>query len=83
MIRGGTEFSLKRAELEKVLTPGEWNHLALVIDQAGYSARLNGKIVAQMESGELANWGRKGQALLEIGNFDGYIDEVRITGSGE
>jgi len=33
--------------------------------------------VKALRSGELANWGRK-PAILEIGNFDGYIDEVVV-----
>jgi len=39
--------------------------------------RIDGQEFGKLASRELANWGRK-PATLEIGNFDGYIDEVAV-----
>nr|AIA18971.1 Concanavalin A-like lectin/glucanases superfamily [uncultured bacterium] len=77
MVRGGTEFSLKKDELAQAITPSEWHHINLSINSDGYSFRVDGKVIKSLRSAELANWCRK-PATLEIGNFDGYIDEVVI-----
>lgn len=70
-------FSIKKNRLTSVLTRGEWHHLAISLTHDGYSARLDGKEIGSIKSGELANWGRK-PVKIEIGNFDGYIDEVAV-----
>jgi hypothetical protein len=54
-----------------------WNHLSITVNKEGYIARVNGKTIGEKKSGELGNWGKQG-ATLEIGNFDGYIDEVAV-----
>jgi hypothetical protein len=81
MVRGGTEFSLKKNELTEVITPSQWHHLSLSIKPDGYSFRVDGKAIKSLRSGELANWCRK-PATIEIGNFDGYIDEVVVRCTG-
>jgi hypothetical protein len=77
MIKGGSEFSLNQAATTNALKPGIWNHLSLTINEDSYTVRVNGKMIAEKKSGELANWGKQ-DATLEFGNFDGYIDEVAV-----
>lgn len=77
MIKGGSEFSMTQTSLTNVLKPGVWHHLAITLNKDSYSARINGKVVVEKKSAELANWGKQ-PATLEIGNFDGYIDEVAV-----
>ena len=81
MVRGGTEFSLKKDELTEVITPSQWHHISLSIKPDGYSFGVDGKVIKSLRSSELANWCRK-PATLEIGNFDGYIDEVVVRCPG-
>jgi hypothetical protein len=78
MIKGGTEFSISKDPIIAAITPGTWHLLELTVSNDGYEARVDGKILSAIKKPELANWGRK-PAVLEIGNFDGYIDEVLIN----
>lgn len=77
MVRGGTKLSLKKERIASSLTLTNWHHLALTISPVGYRVRVDGKEIASVKADELENWGRK-PALLEFGNFDGYIDEVAL-----
>ena len=77
MIKGGSEFSLTQTTVTNALKPANWNHISITIDKEGYTAKVNGKTIGTKKSGELANWGKQ-PATLEIGNFDGYIDEVAV-----
>ena len=78
MIKGGTAFSVGAKGVTNAITPGAWHLLEMKVTAGGYEARVNGKVIGSVNRPELANWGRK-KAVLEIGNFDGYIDEVAIT----
>jgi hypothetical protein len=77
MIKGGTQFSIDKKSLTNALSLTNWHHLALSVSTNGYSFRVDGKVIATQESNEIQNWGRK-PATLEIGNVDGYIDEVAV-----
>ncbi|MDX1953042.1 MAG: glycoside hydrolase family 9 protein [Verrucomicrobiota bacterium] len=74
-VRGGSEFALKGSALTDSLPPKKWHHLKISLDSQGYKLFINGKLLHQQPSGELRHW--KAQPLtLELGNFDGWIDEV-------
>jgi fibronectin type 3 domain-containing protein len=75
--RGGTQFDFFGAALQAAMPIETWHHLSISISNSGYALRVNGTLVASVPSGELANW-NGGSALLEIGNFDGWIDELVI-----
>lgn len=81
MLRGGTKFSVPASQLTNHLTPRRWHHLVLTVDQGGYRAAVDGQEIARVPIPELANWGRH-PATLEIGHFDGLIDEIAIKISG-
>lgn len=82
-IRGGTQLELIGAPLTQVLTPKQWHHLSLEINRTGYSIRIDGATVKSAPSSELLNWGPGSSAKVEIGNFNGWVDElvVRTTQS--
>lgn len=42
----------------------------------GYTFAVDGKLLATGGTSDLSNWGRAQFAKLEIGKFDGWIDEV-------
>lgn len=77
MIKGGTKFSVGKQEVSAALIPGAWHLVQLSVSPGGYEARIDGKTIGQSAEGELSNWGRK-PARLEVGDFDGYIDEISI-----
>ena len=77
MIKGGTQFSIGKGPVTTALAPGTWHLLELRVTRSGYEARVDGKVIGAIDKPELGNWGRK-PASLEIGNFDGYIDEVAV-----
>ena len=81
MIRGGTLFSLNRSQITNALTPRTWHHLLLRVDKNGYSAAVDGKVIARTNRSEISNWGRQA-ATLNLGNFDGYLDEIAIIATG-
>lgn len=76
--KGGTSFSLGGSSLKQKLTVNEWHHIRISITRAGYAFAVDGVLLASGVSGELSNWGRAQFANLEIGNFDGWIDEVVV-----
>jgi hypothetical protein len=78
LFRGGSQWNVGAATVKQAITANKWHHLKLTIDQAGYSARVDGQLVASMASAELINWAGGGTTLLEFGNFDGWIDEVVV-----
>jgi hypothetical protein len=77
MIRGGSQFGVSSALLSAEMPVQAWHHLSISIGKSGYSARVNGKVIASVQSAELAGWGN-GTAVLELGNFEGWLDEVTI-----
>ncbi|MGN6386770.1 MAG: glycoside hydrolase family 9 protein [Verrucomicrobiota bacterium] len=76
-LRGGTEFDLTGSALGTALAPAQWHHLSITISRSGYSTRVDGIELSAASSSEFANWST-GSSTLEIGNFDGWIDEVVI-----
>lgn len=75
---GGTSFSFGGASLQEALTLKEWHHIRLNLTPTGYTFALNGNVLASGNSSEFGNWGRGQFSKLEMGNFDGWIDEVVI-----
>jgi hypothetical protein len=84
MVKGGTQFSVDKKALTNALSLTNWHHLAISLNKESYTLRVNGKVIIATKSAELGNWGHK-PAVLELGNFDGYLDEVAVLvkSSGE
>jgi hypothetical protein len=76
-IRGGTQFDLFGSTLNAAMPQRQWHHLSITIGRTNYSARVNGNELANVSASEFGNW-NGGTASLELGNFDGWIDEVVI-----
>jgi hypothetical protein len=81
MIRGGTVLSLKKEIVNKSLTPRTWHHLEMSLGAEGYEVKVDGKLIGSAKKTEIGNWGHR-PAVLELGDFDGYIDEVAVRWSG-
>lgn len=77
ILRGGAQFAVSSAMLGSELPVQKWHHLAISLSSTGYTARVNGKSIASVASTELKEWAN-GSATLEIGNFEGWIDEVIV-----
>ncbi len=75
-IRGGVNLRVSADALANLLTLKQWHHLGITITRAGYIVELDGRVFVTQASTELTNWGRRDAATLELGNFDGWIDEV-------
>lgn len=78
LVRGGSQWNVGATTLNASLTRNQWHHLRIAIDATGYSLRIDGNVVASMASAEFANWAGGGNTLLELGNFDGWVDEIVI-----
>jgi hypothetical protein len=81
MVKGGTQFSIDKNALTNALSLTNWHHISISLDREGYTCRVNGKVVKTVPAREIDNWGRK-PAALEVGNFDGYIDEIAVLVKG-
>lgn len=79
--KGGTSFSFGGAPLQQALTLKEWHHICLSLTRFGYTFAVDGKVVATAGASDISNWGRAQFAKLEIGNFDGWLDEVVVRAS--
>ncbi len=82
VFRGGNSWDVRGTTVANALTKNVWHHLIMTIDKTGYSVKVDGKVVASMASGDLANWMNTGTATLTLGNFDGWIDEVTVKHIG-
>ncbi|HEV8543207.1 MAG TPA: TIGR02597 family protein, partial [Verrucomicrobiae bacterium] len=74
---GGSQFDFSGAALAAAMPIQQWHHLAVSINATGYSARVDGNLIASAPSSEFSAWSA-GTAVLEIGNFDGWIDEIAV-----
>ncbi|MDB6125380.1 MAG: hypothetical protein JWQ71_4373 [Pedosphaera sp.] len=70
---------LTPTQFQAVAPTGKWLHMALVFDGTNKNySYIDGRLVA----GPLVsapNFGRTGAWAITMGNFDGYIDEVRLS----
>jgi hypothetical protein len=80
-ILGGQEVLLNEAALRPLFTLKEWHRLALTLGRSGYVISLDDKVVARRRSRDLSNWTAEPSLMLEIGNFDGWIDEIMLKGT--
>jgi hypothetical protein len=78
VVRGGGQWSVAASTLASTLTTKQWHHLRIAVDATGYTLKIDGNVVASLASAEFANWAGSGTATVELGNFDGWIDEVVI-----
>jgi hypothetical protein len=81
MISGGTHLGLLGPAITSAMPSQQWHHLSISINRDGYFVQVNGQAIASVQSNELNNWGN-GTASLELGNFDGWIDEIAIRTRG-
>ena len=82
IIKGGTTWAFGGETLKNALTPQTWYHLSLRVDKTGgYIAKLNGNVIAAQASSEFANWNATTPITLQLGDFDGWIDEVVVRSS--
>jgi hypothetical protein len=79
-VSGGTSFDCTGATLAGALPKGEWHHLSIALSSSGYTLRVNGVVIATVAASDLSGWSG-GAAVLEFGNFSGWIDEVVIRSS--
>lgn len=77
-VKGGAQLGLSGSVLTSVLRLKEWHHVSLSLDRTGYTVRINGQVVSQVPSSELSNWGKSTVAVVEVGNFDGWVDEIVV-----
>jgi hypothetical protein len=79
-IIGGTQFDVFDAPLAEKMPLETWQHLSITLSRTNYSARIDGQTIATVNSTELKNWIGL-PAVLDFGNFDGWIDEVVVRKS--
>jgi Bacterial Ig domain len=78
---GGSQTIISAASLSSVLTTGRWHQVSITLNTNGYTVKVDGNQVAQLASGDLANWSGTGTATLQFGDFDGWVDEVVVRSS--
>lgn len=77
VVFGGTKFTWNGAPLQAALSPGQWHHVRVTLDGAGYTVEIDGTVTASAASADLALWPAS-SVTLTIGDFDGWIDEVVV-----
>ena len=61
------------------LTTGVWHHLMMTFNGTNqYQAFLDGVLLGTYAT-NAPNWGRSAYFTNQFGNFDGYLDEIRIS----
>jgi len=79
---GGANIIAGASAITNNLQYGQWQHLRLTLTSTNYSVTVNGVVTTNIPSSDLANWAGTGTVALEIGNFDGWIDDVVIKSYG-
>lgn len=70
---------LTPTDWQKLVPLGAWNKVHLMRDATGkYELTINGTLVST--GTKTADFGGVGEWQLIIGHFDGYIDDIRISG---
>ena len=80
---GGVPALVDAATLANYLQTNCWQKIGLWLDATGYSVRVNDVVIASVSSGDITNWVGSGNVSLQIGNFDGWIDEVVVRSNGK
>ncbi len=75
---GYKQFKFSGPELTAVMPAKQWHHLSFVLDKSGYTLRINGQAVASFVSNDITKWGQAGSVALQLGDFDGWIDEIVV-----
>ncbi len=71
-----------RNQWNDLIQLGTWQLLSISRDATGqYTVKLNGQTVGTGTAGITTRYDNTSDWTLTLGNFDGYIDELRITGS--
>jgi hypothetical protein len=80
---GGNQTMISAPNLSGLLTTGRWHQVNIALNTNGYTVKVDGNQVAQLASGDFANWFGTGTATLQFGDFDGWIDEVVVRSSAQ
>jgi hypothetical protein len=80
-IIGGNQTLVTYSTLASSLSTGRWNQVSITLSTNGYQVKVNGSQIAQVASGDLGNWSGTGNATLQFGDFDGWVDEVVVRSS--
>lgn len=76
-VRGGNATIVSDDDWQRNVTYNQWHWLKMIHSQNTVSVYIDGQLIG---SGATAfNFGRTNDWLLTLGNFQGYIDEVRIS----
>ncbi|MDB6124432.1 MAG: hypothetical protein JWQ71_3425, partial [Pedosphaera sp.] len=78
---GGNQTIVPAATLSSSLSTGRWHQVSITLNTSSYIVKVDGNQVAQVASSDLANWSGTGNATLQFGDFDGWIDEVVVRSS--
>jgi len=81
-IMGGANIIADASAITNNFKFGQWQHLRLTLTTTNYSVSVNGIVTTNVPSSDLANWAGSGNVTLEIGNFDGWVDEIVIKSFG-
>lgn len=60
------------------LTLNAWHHVKISITSTGYVFAVDGLVKTNKASSDLSNWGGSGNAQLQVGEWDGWLDELVI-----
>jgi len=81
-IMGGANIIAGASAITNNFQFGQWQHLRLTLTATNYSVSVNGVVTTNVPSSDLATWAGSGNVTLEIGNFDGWVDEIVIKSFG-
>jgi hypothetical protein len=76
--KSGTQTIADAITLAQYLKQGCWQRISLVIDATGYAVKVNDREVTRMTSTDLTKFAGVGNVAIELGNFDGWLDELVV-----
>ncbi|MDB6017302.1 MAG: hypothetical protein JWR19_1791, partial [Pedosphaera sp.] len=82
VVVGNQQVLISAANLSGALTAGRWHQVSMLLDGTGYTLKVDGNVVATLASTDLSLWNGTGSALLQFGDFDGWMDEVVVRSTG-
>ena len=75
---GGVAKVIDVPALAPYLQTNCWQKIGVFLDETGYFVKVNDVEVARTASTDITKWAGAGNVDVEIGSFDGWIDEIAV-----
>ncbi|MDB6122112.1 MAG: glycosyl hydrolase family 9, partial [Pedosphaera sp.] len=77
-IMGGSQILVNATTTANALSLRQWHLVNITLDKTNYTVKVDGNQISKTNSTDLATWTGSGRAMLQAGNFDGWIQDLVV-----